>query len=84
MILLNPANSLNAFVASIGLSFVIIPIIASLTEDALHSIPNELRMASYGLVQPNGRRLAKLFFLQPLAEFQQVSFLDLVVQLVKQ
>jgi ABC-type phosphate transport system permease subunit len=28
---------------------VIIPIIASLTEDALHSIPNDLRMASYGL-----------------------------------
>ncbi len=47
--LLNPTNRLNAFVASIGLSFVIIPIIASLTEDALHSIPNDLRMASYGL-----------------------------------
>jgi phosphate transport system permease protein len=47
--LLNPANRLNAFVAAIGLSFVIIPIIASLTEDALHSIPNDLRMASYGL-----------------------------------
>ena len=47
--LLNPDNRLNAFVAAIGLSFVIIPIIASLTEDALHSIPNDLRMASYGL-----------------------------------
>ncbi len=47
--LLNPANRLNAFIAALGLSFVIIPIIASLTEDALHSIPNDLRMASYGL-----------------------------------
>ena len=47
--LLNPANRLNAFVAAVGLSFVIIPVIASLTEDALHSIPNDLRMASYGL-----------------------------------
>ena len=47
--LLNPVNRLNAFIASLGLSFVIIPIIASLTEDALHSIPNDLRMASYGL-----------------------------------
>jgi len=47
--LLDPANRLNAFIAAIGLSFVIIPIIASLTEDALHSIPMELRMASYGL-----------------------------------
>jgi phosphate transport system permease protein len=47
--LLNPANRLNAFIAALGLSFVIIPVIASLTEDALHSVPNELRMASYGL-----------------------------------
>jgi len=47
--LLNPTNRLNAFIAALGLSFVIIPIIASLTEDAMHSIPNELRMASYGL-----------------------------------
>jgi len=47
--LLHPDNRLNAFVAAIGLSFVIIPVIASLTEDALHSIPNDLRMASYGL-----------------------------------
>jgi phosphate transport system permease protein len=47
--LLNPANRLNAFIAALGLSLVIIPIIASLTEDALHSIPNDLRMASYGL-----------------------------------
>ncbi|HEX3074014.1 MAG TPA: phosphate ABC transporter permease subunit PstC, partial [Ignavibacteriales bacterium] len=47
--LFNPPNRLNAFIGSIGLSFVIIPVIASLTEDALRSIPNELRMASYGL-----------------------------------
>jgi len=47
--LLNPANRLNAFIAALGLSFVIIPVIASLTEDALHSIPDELRMAAYGL-----------------------------------
>lgn len=47
--LLDPVNRLNAFIAALGLSFVIIPVIASLTEDALHSIPNDLRMASYGL-----------------------------------
>lgn len=47
--LLNPTNRLNAFIAALGLSFVVIPVIASLTEDALHSIPNELRMASYGM-----------------------------------
>lgn len=47
--LLSPPNRLNAFIAALGLSFVIIPIIASLTEDALRSIPNDLRMGSYGL-----------------------------------
>ena len=47
--LLNPANRLNAFIAALGLSIVIVPIIASLTEDAIRSIPNDLRMASYGL-----------------------------------
>lgn len=47
--LFNPTNRLNAFIAALGLSFVVIPIIASLTEDALHSIPNDLRMASYGM-----------------------------------
>jgi phosphate transport system permease protein len=47
--LLSPPNRLNAFIAALGLSFVIIPIIASMTEDALRSIPNDLRMASYGL-----------------------------------
>jgi phosphate transport system permease protein len=47
--LLQPANRLNGFIAALGLSFVIIPIIASMTEDALRSIPNDLRMASYGL-----------------------------------
>ena len=47
--LFEPANRLNAFIASLGLSFVIIPIIASMTEDALRSIPNDLRMAAYGL-----------------------------------
>ncbi len=58
--LLNPANRLNAFVASLGLSFVIIPIIASLTEDALHSIPNELRMASYGLGATKWQTISKV------------------------
>lgn len=47
--LFDPTNRLNAFIAAIGLSFVVIPVIASLTEDALHSIPNDLRMASYGI-----------------------------------
>jgi len=40
---------LNAFVGALGVSLVIIPTIASMTEDALRAVPNELREASYGL-----------------------------------
>lgn len=47
--LFDPVNRLNAFVAAAGLSLIIIPIVASLTEDALRSVPQSLRMASYGL-----------------------------------
>jgi phosphate transport system permease protein len=40
---------LNAMVGAIGVSFVIIPIIASLVDDALRAVPNELREAAYGM-----------------------------------
>ena len=40
---------LNAFVGALGVSLVIVPLIASMTEDALRAVPNELREASYGL-----------------------------------
>jgi len=58
--LLSPLNRLNAFIASLGLSFVIIPIIASMTEDALRSIPNDLRMASYGLGATKWQTISKV------------------------
>ncbi|MEO8398384.1 MAG: phosphate ABC transporter permease subunit PstC [Ignavibacteriaceae bacterium] len=58
--LLNPTNRLNAFIAALGLSFVIVPIIASLTEDALHSIPDELRNASYGLGATKWQTISKI------------------------
>lgn len=47
--LVDPVNRLNAFLAALGLSCIVIPIIASLTEDALRNVPNETRMASYAL-----------------------------------
>ena len=47
--LFHPANRLNSFLAAIGLSLIIIPIIASLTEEAMRSIPHEMRMGSYAL-----------------------------------
>jgi phosphate transport system permease protein len=40
---------LNAAVGALGVSIVIIPVVASLTEDALRSVPDSLRQASYGL-----------------------------------
>jgi len=40
---------LNAFVGALGVTLVIIPVIASVTEDALRAVPNDLREASYGL-----------------------------------
>jgi phosphate transport system permease protein len=40
---------LNAFVGALGVSLVIVPVIASLTEDALRAVPEQLRLASYGL-----------------------------------
>lgn len=57
---LHPINRLNAFVAALGLSIVIIPVIASLTEDALRSIPNDLRMASYGLGATKWQTIARV------------------------
>ena len=40
---------LNAMVGAIGVSFVIIPVIASLVDDALRAVPGYLREAAYGM-----------------------------------
>jgi len=40
---------LNAFVGALGVCIVIIPVIASMTDDALRAVPDDLREASYGL-----------------------------------
>jgi phosphate transport system permease protein len=47
--LLGTTFRLNAFLGALGVSLVIIPVITSLTEDALRAVPDELRVASYGL-----------------------------------
>ena len=44
--LFDPSNRLNAFVASMGVALVVVPSIASMTEEALDSTPPELREAS--------------------------------------
>jgi phosphate transport system permease protein len=45
----NIATGLNLFTASILLGFLVIPVVASLAEEALSSVPHELRDASYAL-----------------------------------
>jgi phosphate transport system permease protein len=40
---------LNGFVGALGVCFVIVPVIATLTDDALRAVPNELREGSYAL-----------------------------------
>jgi phosphate transport system permease protein len=40
---------LNAFVGAIGVSLVIIPVIATITEDSIRAVPDDLREAAYAL-----------------------------------
>ena len=47
--LFDPENRLNAFLSSVGLSLIIIPQIASLTEEALRGVPGHVRTAAYSL-----------------------------------
>lgn len=58
--LFNPVNKLNAFLASVGLSVIIIPTIATLTEDALNSVPNNIRIAAYSLGASKAQVIFKL------------------------
>jgi phosphate transport system permease protein len=47
--LFNPTTSRNMLVAGLGIGILVIPIMASLSEDALSSVPGSLREASYGV-----------------------------------
>lgn len=49
MRLFNLSTGLNAFTTSIILGIMVVPIISSISEDAISSIPKELREASYAL-----------------------------------
>ncbi len=40
---------LNAFVGALGVCFVIVPVIATLADDALRAVPDELREGAYAL-----------------------------------
>ncbi len=45
----SPDKSQNMLVAGLGIGVLVIPIMASVCEDALRSVPNALREASYGV-----------------------------------
>ena len=46
--LFDPNQSLNMLVAGLGIGILVIPIMASVSEDALSAVPGSLREASYG------------------------------------
>jgi phosphate transport system permease protein len=58
--LLGTTFRLNAFVGAIGVALVIVPVITSLTEDALRAVPGELRVASYGLGATRWQTIARV------------------------
>ncbi|MBL6632749.1 MAG: phosphate ABC transporter permease subunit PstC [Candidatus Nanopelagicales bacterium] len=45
----NPTNVNNMLAAGIGIGILVIPIMASVSEDALAAVPSSLREASYGI-----------------------------------
>ncbi len=45
----DPTSSANLLVAGIGVGILTIPLVASISEDALRSVPQSLREASYGV-----------------------------------
>ncbi len=45
----NPESQFNMLAAGLGIGVLVIPIMASVSEDALASVPQSLREASYGL-----------------------------------
>jgi phosphate transport system permease protein len=45
----NPSNDANLMVAGIGVGVLVIPLVASIAEDAMRSVPQALREASYGM-----------------------------------
>ena len=47
--LFNPTTTQNMLVAGLGIGILVIPIMATISEDALRSVPQSLREASFGI-----------------------------------
>jgi phosphate transport system permease protein len=58
--LLGTTFRLNAFLGALGVTMVIVPVVTSLTEDALRAVPHELRVASYGLGATRWQTIARV------------------------
>lgn len=58
--LFNPANRLNAFLSSLGLAIISVPVITSITDDSLRAVPDELRLAGYSLGAGKWQVIAKI------------------------
>lgn len=56
------AAGFNLLVAGIGVGILIIPLVASIAEDALRAVPNSLREASYGLGARRATTTLKVVF----------------------
>jgi phosphate transport system permease protein len=58
--LFNPAKNQNMMVAGIGIGILVIPIMASVSEDALRAVPGSLREASYGVGARKSSTVARI------------------------
>ncbi|HZI93093.1 MAG TPA: phosphate ABC transporter permease subunit PstC [Patescibacteria group bacterium] len=56
------AFRLNAIVGAIGVSFVVIPVIASMVDDALRAVPGYLREAAYGMGSTRWETTSRVVF----------------------
>ncbi len=58
--LLHTTFRLNAAVGAVGVAVAIIPVIASVTEDALRAVPDDLREAALGLGATKGETIVRV------------------------
>src|SRR3546814_16244761 len=54
------ANQFNIMAAGIGVGILTVPLVASISEDALRSVPQSLREASYGMGATRGTTVVRV------------------------
>jgi phosphate transport system permease protein len=58
--ILNPTTAQNMLVAGLGIGILVVPIMASISEDALRSVPPSLREASFGIGAKKSTTVVKI------------------------